>query len=320
VSARKPEDTLRYLDWTVIRRLDGLLQGDYRTLFRGFGLDLADLREYHFGDDVRFIDWNVTARLQVPYVREYLEDREVAAWFLLDISPSQDFGTVRTLKRGLLIDVVAVLARLLTRRGNRVGAILYSDRVDAVVPPLGGRIQVLRIIRDLQSRPRQTRTSPTDLTVLLEAALRMVRRRSIVFVVSDFISTPGWEGPLALLSRRHEVIGIRPYDPLEMDLPDIGPVVLEDAETGEQLYVDTHDRKLRERFARAARRRLGELESAFARAGVDLMHVSTAEDLVAALVRFTLLRKRRTSAPAALREARPRGLPRLGKPAGRVVS
>ena len=133
MSARKPEDTLRYLDWTVIRRLDGLLQGDYRTLFRGFGLDLADLREYHFGDDVRFIDWSVTARLQVPYVREYLEDREVAAWFLLDISPSQDFGTVRTLKRGLLIDVVAVLARLLTRRGNRVGAILYSDRVDAVI-------------------------------------------------------------------------------------------------------------------------------------------------------------------------------------------
>src|SRR5450759_4748771 len=137
MSAQNPEKILQRLDWTVIRRLDGLLQGDYRTLFRGFGLDLADLREYQFGDDVRHIDWNVTARVQTPYVREFTEDREVTAWFLLDLSPSMDFGTVRTVKRTLLIDFVTVLARVLTRHGNRVGAILYTSRVDRVVPARG---------------------------------------------------------------------------------------------------------------------------------------------------------------------------------------
>ena len=137
----------------MLRRLDGLLQGDYRTLFRGFGLELADLREYQFGDDIRHIDWNVTARMQTPYVRQYVEDREVTAWFLLDLSPSVDFGTVQTLKRNLLIDFVAVLARLLTRHGNRVGAILYTDRVERVIPARGGKDQVLRLINDLRSSP-----------------------------------------------------------------------------------------------------------------------------------------------------------------------
>jgi uncharacterized protein (DUF58 family) len=312
---RNPESILRYLDWTVVRRLDGLLQGDYRTLFRGFGLDLAGLREYNFDDDVRYIDWNVTARLQTPYVREYLEDREVTAWFLLDLSPSLDFGTVRTLKRGLLIDVVAVLARLLTRHGNRVGAIVYTDKVASVMPPRGGKPQVLRLINDLQNQPRLKRAPLTDLATLLEAALRTFRRRSIVFVISDFISVPGWDGPLAVLARRHEVVGIRPFDPLEMALPDIGPLILEDAETGEQLYIDTHDRKFRERFAEASRRREYELETAFARVGVDLLPLSTEDDLVRALVRFALLRKRRTSAPAALATSRPRGLSPQGRQA-----
>lgn len=146
---QNPESILQRVEWTVIRRLDGLLQGDYRTLFRGFGLDLADLREYQFGDDVRHIDWNVTARVQTPYVREFTEDREVTAWFLLDLSPSVDFGTVRTVKRALLIDFVTVLARVLTRHGNRIGAILYTSGVDRVVPARGSKLQVLRLIDDL---------------------------------------------------------------------------------------------------------------------------------------------------------------------------
>ncbi|MCL4368695.1 MAG: DUF58 domain-containing protein [Actinobacteria bacterium] len=288
---RDPESVLRRLDWTVIRRLDGLLQGDYRTLFRGFGLDLADLREYQFGDDVRRIDWNVTARVQTPYVREFMEDREVTAWFLLDLSPSVDFGTMQTVKRALLVDFVAMLARLLTRHGNRVGAILYTSGVDRVVPAQGGKPQVLRLIDDLLSERQLRLTGPTDLGPLLETAIRTVRRRSLVFIISDFISTPGWDKPLRLLARRHEVLAVRLSDPREVELPDVGPLVLEDAETGEQLYVDTHDRRFRERFAESARRRVHDLNVIFGRAGVDVLTLSTEGDLVEEIVRFAALRK-----------------------------
>src|SRR5512136_1027283 len=145
-STSTPERILQRLDWQVIRRLDGILQGDYRSLFYGFGLDLADLREYQPGDDIRHMDWNVTARLGTPYVRQFVEDRDITAWFLLDLSPSVDFGTTRSLKRDCLIDLVTVLARLLTRRGNRTGAILYDSRVERVIPARGGRLHVLRMI------------------------------------------------------------------------------------------------------------------------------------------------------------------------------
>src|SRR3712207_1719294 len=144
-----PERILHRLDWQVIRRLDGLLQGDYRSLFYGYGLDLADLREYQPEDDIRYIDWNVTARMDTPYVRQYVEDREITAWFLLDLSPSVDFGTVQIFKRSVLIDFVATLARLLTRHGNRVGAIFYSSKIERTIPARGGRNQVLRLINDL---------------------------------------------------------------------------------------------------------------------------------------------------------------------------
>ncbi len=297
--ARDPERILNRLDWTVIRRLDGLLQGDYRTLFQGFGLDLADLREYQYADDVRAIDWNVTARMQEPHVRRWLEDREVSAWFLLDTSPSVDFGTVRVRKRDLLVDFTAVLARLLTRRGNRVGAIFYDGGAPRTLPAGGGRPQVLRLIHDLLARPRLPRSPATDLAVLLETAFRSIRRRSLVFAVSDFISRPGWERSLALLARRHEVLAVRLLDPREVQLPDIGPVFLEDAETGEQLYFDTHDARLRRRFTEAGQRRESGLAAAFRAAGVDTLALSTEGDLVRGLLRFAELRRRRRAAPAA---------------------
>jgi uncharacterized protein (DUF58 family) len=290
----KPEAILQRLEWTVIRRLDGLLQGDYRTLFRGFGLDLAELREYQFSDDVRYIDWNVTARMQIPYVRQYNEDREVSAWFLLDLSPSVDFGTPQVLKRDLLIDFVGILARLLTRNGNRVGAILYGAAVQGVIPARNGKAQVLHLIDTLQEQPQLKRSPPTDLSILLQAALRILRRRSLIFVVSDFISRPGWDKPLGMLCQRHEVIGIRLFDPREIELPDIGPVYMEDAETGEQLYLDTHDRGFRKRFIDAARRRESDLRLAFSRAGVDTLSLSTEGDLIHDIVRFAKMRKQRS--------------------------
>jgi uncharacterized protein (DUF58 family) len=290
-----PERILQRLDWHVVRRLDGLLQGDYRTLFRGSGLDLADLREYQPGDDVRAIDWNVTARTDIPHVREYAEDRDLTAWFLLDFSPSVDFGTVpeERRKRTVLIDFVSTLARLLTRRGNRVGAIFYGESVERTLPAGSGQQQVLQLIRSMQRQPIAPRAPLTDLSLLLEAGNRTIKRRSLVFVVSDFISAEGWERPLALLNRRHAVMAVRLVDPREQSLPDVGAVILEDAETGEQLFVDTADKRFRERFETAAALREEAVHAAFARAGIEAVTLSTEEDLVRAIVRMASLRRRR---------------------------
>ena len=290
-SAATPERILQRLDWRVIRRLDGLLQGDYRTLFYGFGVDFADLREYQAEDDIRYIDWNVTARMDTPYVRQYVEDREITAWFLLDLSPSVDFGGLQNQKRTMLMDFVTVLARLLTRHGNRVGAIMFGGSSRKVVPARGGRMQVLRLINDMLKQPRLPQAPFTDLKLFLNGALNTIRRRSLVFIISDFISAPGWETPLNLLNQRHEVLAIRLWDPREVQLPDIGMVVMQDAETAEQLYVDTHDRKFRQRFYDAAQRRESALKDAFKHAGVDMLSLSTEEDMVRAIVRFAKQRQ-----------------------------
>jgi uncharacterized protein (DUF58 family) len=292
-SPRRAEQILRRLEWTVIRRLDGMLHGDYRTLFRGTGLDLADLREYQYHDDVRHIDWNVTARLQTPYVREYHEDREVTAWFLLDLSPSIDFGS-GTKKRTLSTEFITVIARLLTRQGNRVGALFYGDEVDTVIPAKGGRRHVLGLLHRLLKRPEVQRSEGTDLRAFLRTAFQTIPRRSMVFIVSDFFSAPGWAEPLAHLAQRHEVVAVRLYDPLERELPDMGMLVMQDSETGEQLFVDTHDKGFRKRFASVAERRERELRTALARAGVDCLELATDGELVDALMRFTDLRKRRS--------------------------
>lgn len=295
-SPHRAESLLGRLEWTVIRRLDGLLQGDYRTLFRGFGLDFADLREYQAYDDVRHIDWNVTARTQVPHVRVFNEDRDVTAWFLLDLSPSTEFGSTEVSKRQVLTEFAAVLARLLVRQGNRVGAILYDGQQDVVVPPRTGRQHVLHLIERIISQPRLLRAPATDLGAFLGRVQSIVRRRSLVFVVSDFISSPGWERPLFALQTRNETIAVRLTDPMDTALPGIGMTVFEDAETGEQLFVDTGDIGFRRRFAAAAEAREAMLMDAFGQAGADVLELSTADDLVDAILRFSDLR--RTSARA----------------------
>lgn len=288
------EALLKRLEWTVIRRLDGLLQGDYRTLFRGTGLDLADLRQYEHHDDVRHIDWNVTARHDEPYVRQFTEDREMTAWFLVDLSASVDFGSNVVTKRALAREFVGVLARLLTRHGNRIGALLYGSQVDTVLPAGSGRMHVLSLLQRMDARPAQAASGATDLRALLVAGQGIVKRRSSVFVVSDFISAPGWEKALAQLSMRHDVTAVRLYDPLELDLPDLGLVTMHDAESGEQLLVDTHDKGFRRRFKAAAEARETELLEGLARAGVDTLELSTEEPLTSAVLRFVELRKQRS--------------------------
>jgi len=292
-SASTPERVLLRLDWQVIRRLDGLLQGDYRSLFYGYGVDFADLREYQPEDDIRYIDWNVTARLNTPYVRQYVEDREITAWFLLDTSPSVDFGASESHKRKKLIDFVSTMARILTRHGNRVGAVFFGGRIERTIPAKSGRKQVLQLIHALMSDSRLPGAGFTDLSILLNGALHAIKRRSLIFLVSDFISSPGWERPLNLLNQRHEVLAVYLWHPYEKQFPEIGPVYLQDAETGEQLYLDTHDKKFQRRFVEAAQRRQADLDAAFQHAGVDVLSLSTEDDLVRSIVRFAGMRQQR---------------------------
>jgi uncharacterized protein (DUF58 family) len=285
---------LQRLEWTVLRRLDGLLQGDYRTLLRGAGVDLADLREYQLHDDVRHLDWNVTARMQQPYVRQFHEDRDLGAWFLLDLSGSVDFGSADVTKLAVSTGFVAALARVLTRHGNRVGALLYGHRVDTVLRPGTSRVHVLELLQRMRApRPPQRGGQGTALYDLLSTADGVIRRRSLVFVVSDFISAPGWEDALGRLSQRHDVVAIRLFDPLEMALPDVGLVTVEDAETGEQLFIDSTDPAFRARYAALADAAEAQLAGTFARAGVDCLELATDDDLLAALLRFADLRRRR---------------------------
>ncbi len=294
---------LRRLEWTVLRRLDGLVQGEHRTFMRGGGLDLADLREYQPHDDVRRIDWNVTARLQQPHVRLFLEDRDLVAWFVLDASPSLHFGGAGRDKRQVMLEFVAVLAKVLTRYGNRVGALIfYGDGPQRLVPPGGGRQQVLRLLHTLDAPGTHARRSPTEtrLTEWLGAAGQFIKRRAAVFVLSDFISAPGWEQPLGRLALKHDVLAVRLFDPLEQEIPDLGFLPLRDAESGERLWVDTHDTGFRQRFARLTAEREENIRQNLARAGVDALEVSTGDDLGEALLRLAAMRRQR---PAGMNRA-----------------
>ena len=311
-----PERLLRQLEWRVVRRLDGQLQGDYRSLFRGSGLDFTNLREYEPGDDLRHIEWNVTARMDTPYVREYIEDREVTAWLLLDHSASMGFGPVDRQKDLVLAEVATTLALVLTRRGNRVGMVVFDQDVERILPARTGRNQVLQIADVLLDRRnaraaaadaapaprvRRRRGRPengperhaTDLGAMLHRSAGMVRRRSLVVVISDFISEPGWEQALSRLAQRHEVVALHVSDPREDELPDVGSIYVEDAETGEQIFVDTSDRGFRSRLRKAADERQEALEAAARSAGVDLHQIRTDEDLVRSLVRISALRRSR---------------------------
>jgi uncharacterized protein (DUF58 family) len=290
---------LRRVEWITLKRLDGLLQGDYRTLLRGVGLDLADLREYQLHDDVRHIDWNVTARMQAPYVRQFSEDRDMNAWFLVDLSPSADFGSGERNKRELATEFVALLARLLTQHGNRVGLMLYGSKVDTVIPPRADRMHLLHMLHKMTHRSIRgvvNAQSSTDLGVLLKRAAEAIKRRSTVLIVSDFITEPGWALPLAQLAQHHDVIAVTLVDPLEQSLPNVGLMTLEDPESGEQLFVDTTDPALRARFAALSDARNAEQHAVFARTGVNVLPLATDQSLIDNITRFVQQRKQREAA------------------------
>jgi len=278
-----PERLLRRLEWRLGRRLDGRMQGAYRTVWHGAGIDFTDLRVYLPEDDVRHIDWNVTARVDEPYVRLYTEDRELTCWLVIDRSASMRFGAHG--KESVAADLAIALGRLVSQGGNRVGAILFDNDAQQVIPPRTGRDQILRITRELTRPFPAAKGTTTDLSRMLRlAASTTIRRRSLVFVMSDFIGDPGWERDLARLTHRHEVVVIRVVDPAELDLPDLGVIVVEDAETGEQLLVDTSDPLLRSRLATQVGLREDAVAEAMRKAGVDAHRLTTDQDLLAALV------------------------------------
>ncbi len=300
---RRAEAMLRRLEWTTLKRLDGILHGDYRTLLRGVGLDLAELREYQFHDDVRHIDWNVTARMQTPYVRQFTEDRDINAWFLVDLSPSAEFGSGETNKRDVSIEFVALMARLLSQHSNRCGSMLYGSKVDTVLPPRSDRRHILRMIHSMLQRSVLGAVGATRLAVLLDRAAQTLRRRCAVFVVSDFISEDGWQRPLGQLAQRHDVVVVRVKDPMEGALPNVGLMTLEDPETGEQLFVDTTDPALRKRYAGAVQARDQVLAEAFTKAGVQTLTLSTDQSLLENLLGYVQRRARQPRGTRSTREA-----------------
>ena len=295
--AQAPEDLpalLARLDWTVLRRLDGLLQGDHRTLFKGAGLDLAELREYLPHDDVRHMDWMVTARTGTAHVREHLEDREIQAWFLADLSGSMDMASNGVSKRQRLLGFVAVMSRLLMLRGNRIGAMIWHhEGPDGMVyiPPRMGRRHALHVMQRLaEDRPKVGQhASPLD--EWLRRAARLLPRRAEVFILSDFLSDTPWERALAELAHRHDGIVVRLSDPAESELPQAGMFWAQDAESGEQIWVDSNDPGLRRRYAEQAQDDLQRMAQAANQAGMDALELSTQESLTAALLRFVQLRQ-----------------------------
>jgi uncharacterized protein (DUF58 family) len=280
-----PERLLLRLEWRVLRRLEGQLAGPHRTAHRGAGTDLAGLREYGAGDDARFIDWNVTARLNEPQIRVFNEDRELTVWLVLDQSASMGIGPPGRGKHDTATDLAVLVARLFSRGGNKVGALLYDNGSVRTVPPGSGRRHVLLIAAQLaRAADGPRRRGPTDLAAMLDAVARLATRRSLIVVISDFIGDGDWTRSLLRLGPRHEVVALRIVDRADDELPEAGVIVVEDAETGEQLIIDSGDPLLRARLGQAVQQRESALAAGMRRAGVPLHRIGTDADLAAVLV------------------------------------
>jgi uncharacterized protein (DUF58 family) len=287
---------LRRLHWSLVHPLATRLNGDERSRLVGPGVEFAGVREYQPGDDIRRIDWNLTARSTTPFIREAQVDGAIDVWLVVDVSPSVDWGTGLCLKRYRAIELAAVAGQLLGRHGNRLGLLLFADRPIGIVPPATGRAHLERVVGRLRLQPRSSSRGPTDLSAALSAMRRLARRPSLIVLASDFLVPEGWASPLRLLAQRHEVVAARLQDPREKNLPDVGVVTFEDAETGEQLTVDTGDHRLRERFSRAAAAQAQRIETTLTACGVDQVVLGTDAPMLPALASFLNARRRRRGA------------------------
>ncbi|WP_137159421.1 DUF58 domain-containing protein [Blastococcus sp. CCUG 61487] len=294
-----PADVLlRRLELTVRRRLDGLLQGDHLGLVPGSGSEAGDSRTYHPGDDVRRMDWPVTARTQVPHVRETIADRELETWAVVDLSASLDFGTAHCQKRDLAIAGLAAVGHLTVHGGNRLGAVVTTgERVDRY-PAMPGRQAAERLLRGVVATPRAAGGRRGDLAAALETLRRPERRRGLVVVISDFLGDSDWERPLRALGTRHELLAVEVLDPRELELPDVGLLTVVDPETGQTLEAPTGDAEFRARFAEGAAAERARIAAALRRAGAGHLRLRTDRDWLMDVVRFVGERRRAGSGGA----------------------
>ena len=289
-----PEALLRALDINVRRRVEGLLAGDYRSSALGEGTELAQVRPYQPGDDVRRIDWNVTARTGDPHVRVQVAERSLATWLLLDVSPSMTFGTADRRKWDVAEGVALALGHVASRHGNRLGLLTFGDRDPTLLRPGQGRSGLLGVLLALRREPAAEAVGPTSLGAALSAAARVARQRALLVVVSDFRGPRDWRRPLLELAGRHDVLAIEIRDRREQELPDVGDLWLVDPETGRQLRVDTGRRRLRERFAAEAAGERAELARELGSVGARHVVLETAGDWLRTLAGFLTTERRRT--------------------------
>lgn len=283
------EEVLRRLDLAIASRLEGLLHGDYQGLVPGHGTELGETRSYQLGDDVRRIDWNVTARMQEPYIRETIADRELETWMLVDLSPSLDFGTALCEKRDLAVAAVAAIGFLTHHTGNRVGALLAEPRGTEVIPARVGRSHLMALLHRVVQASRAPKGA-TDLTGSIKRLGMSARRRGLVVVISDFLAPPTWTQALRAVSTRHEVLCIEIIDPRELELPDVGVLDLVDPETGMLREVHTSP-EVRRRYAAAAAQQRVENAQAMRAAGADHLVLRTDRDWLYDLMQFVVRRR-----------------------------
>ena len=298
--APAPDEILRRLELAVTRKLDGLLQGDYRGLVPGHGSELGETREYQPGDDTRRIDWNVTARMQAPYVRDTIADRELETWVLVDQSASLDFGTAECEKRDLVLNALAAVGFLTSRNGNRLGAMLLRPGQPPVtVPARTGRVHLRAVLHRVLTAPRLEGAGPTDLATAIERLGATMPRRGLAVVVSDWLDPTPWQMPIRRLGVRHDVLAIEVVDPRELALADVGVLELVDPETGFLYEVQTSDARLRERYAAAAAAQREAIARDLRASGADHLVLRTDTDWMLDLVRFVVSRRqnRRSAAP-----------------------
>jgi uncharacterized protein (DUF58 family) len=298
-----PEAVLRRLELTVTHRLDGLLHGDHLGLVPGHGSELGETRPYVAGDDVRRIDWNVTARMQSPHLRATIADRELETWIVVDRSPSIDFGTADCRKADLALAAAAAVGFLTDHTGNRIGGVLLEPTGDRVIPARGGRRHLQVLLHALLADPPAT-TRRVALDEGLARLSRTVRRRGLVVVISDFLDDGDWERWMRLLAIHHEVLAVEVVDPRELELPAVGALALVDPETGRTRHVDTSSPKLRARYAEAAAVQRADIAAALRRAGAGHLQLRTDRDWVHDLVRYVALRRAHAAGSSALRVAR----------------
>ena len=267
---------------------ENIFAGEYHSAFKGRGMTFSEVREYQYGDDIRNIDWNVTARHNRPYVKIFEEERELTVMLMIDVSASRNFGTISKLKKNQITEIAAVLAFSAIQNNDKIGVIFFSDKIEKFIPPKKGRTHILHIIRELIDFYPEDKQ--TDIEQALEYMTNSIKKRCTCFVISDFIDEHDFAHALAIANRKHDVVALRVYDPRENQLPPVGMMYLRDAETGEQMWVDTSDKKLREAYEKYAFVREKELDAIFKRSGVDVANIRSDEDYVRALI--TLFKKR----------------------------